>query len=215
MEMPEKKEQIKINWDVARVKEHQLKELAVDNQNQSQKTWQLLWFFWAVSAIIFWQTDLLKNIPWPYLWIIFTIIVLFLVVCIVSFQGRKVNSFIDIPFWNSWNELDYLSKKIIAIEKSKESFQALILKREQYNRVASILFSFLIFIYVFICLIYNPMHNSKEPIFKWSDIQVNQPDPIEPSKPIHISIETNTWNQTIWNQSVMKSDDKTGQRFSE
>ncbi len=199
------KAQININKDVAIIKKEQLAELSKDSQHQIQKTINLLWFFGAVSAIVFSQESL-YNIPWPYLWIIFSIILAFLIVCIMSFQWKKVNSMVNVGFWEWDDEIDFLKKEIEQLEKCKTSLNRVIKWRNDLNKIGSILFSTLILIYAFIFLIYNPMtDNTKVEITKNSDLQMHQEEVIQPSQE---SSNQESWSnnqQTITIQEVIKT----------
>lgn len=200
---------IKINRDILKTKEEQLNSLSNDSDSQSQKTQQLLGFFGAVSAIIFSQ-DWLNNIPWPYLGIIFSLIIAFLIVCLISFQGRFVEWMISVDFWN-WKDKDeviYLQKKINAIQKSKDAFHKIISQRNNYNKIASIIFIVLIFIYSFIFLIYNPMTENKSTILKWSDVQIEQETAVKPeSSRENITVDSSN-GQEIGNERIIKTGER-------
>jgi hypothetical protein len=145
-----------INRDIARVKEEQLKELSLDSQHQSQKTQQLLWFFGAVSAIIFSQ-EWLSNIPQRLLWVLFTMILLFIWICIKSFFWRTVTSMIKVEYISDtkWTEQMYLEKKIEKLNECQSNLRDMIKERNDMNNTASLLFAILIVIYAFIFLIHN------------------------------------------------------------
>ncbi len=81
---------------------------------------------------------------------------------------------INVDFWDSDNEIDFLKQEIKQLEYCKTSLSYSIKRRNTLNEIGSILFSVLILIYAFIFLIYNPMTDQKTKIIKNSDLQMHQ-----------------------------------------
>lgn len=147
-------ELITMNLDVLRTKEEQLQELSNDNQHQSQKTQQLIWFFWAVSAIIFSQ-DGLGKVPLWVLWMIFMTIIVFLLICMLSLKWRSITSMLNVDFIREWRQIIYLEQKIKELQKCQDNLRWVIEHRNFLNNIALVIFGILLLVYAFIFLIYN------------------------------------------------------------
>lgn len=183
---------IKLNRDNLKTKEDQLKELKTDYQNHSVKIQQLLWFFAATTAIVFWQDELYK-IPWQFLWIIFILIIWFLIFSLLWLLWKSVDWMITID--NTWeDENKYIVSKISYIEKTKNNMIELIQKQNRYNTYASIIFMILVIIYSFIFLIYIPMTNN------YDEKQGNEQTSTDTSS-------SSSSEPVMWFQTIIKSGD--------
>jgi hypothetical protein len=186
---------IKLNRDNLKTKEDQLKELKTDYQNHSVKIQQLLWFFAATTAIVFWQ-ETLYQIPWQFLWIIFSLIIWFLVLSLLWLLWKSVEWMITID--ETWsNEKKYILSKISYTEEIKNNMLKLIEKQDRYNTYAWIIFMILVVIYAFIFLIYIPMTNN------YDEEQGNQQIIADTS-----STSSSSGSEPVmWVQTIIKSGD--------
>ena len=163
-----------INSDVLRALEEQLKELNQDNSNQTLKTSSLLWFFWAISAIVFSQEGL-SNVPWFLLWIIFTLSAFFIVISVISYQWIKVRAITELIHRKEDNKWQYLENRINSLQRCKKNMLWIIDFRDKYNTMALVVFWILILVLSFIYLGYMPMNSN----WKTSDSLIIYIQPIK------------------------------------